>query len=229
MIAAVRRILFPPVCPGCGRSIGKREIFCPVCLKQLHLLGPGDTCTKCGKETCTCSKLHPLFTRVYPAAFYEGSIQNAIRNLKFLHHPGHAQPLGQLLTKTLARYGAMVQDFDLLAAVPMSRKRQKSRGYNQAALLAQAVSAETGIPFYPDALVKIRETKAQHDLSGSQRRTNLKGSFAAEPAVSGKRVLLIDDVFTTGSTANEAAEVLLQAGAVRVDVLVLATTRFETL
>ena len=229
IMTAVRRILFPPVCPGCGRSIGRREIFCPVCQKQLHLLSPGDVCPKCGKETCTCNKLHPLFSQVYPAGFYEGSIQSAIRNLKFLHHPGHAKPLGTLLAKTLERYHVAPANFDLLAAVPMGRKRQKSRGYNQAALLAETVSVETGIPFCPDALVKIRETKAQHDLSGSQRRTNLKGSFAAGSAVSGKRVLLIDDVFTTGSTANEAAEVLLQSGAARVDVLVLATTRFETM
>ena len=222
-------LFFPPVCPGCGRTVGKQEIFCPVCQKQLHLLRPGDTCPRCGKIPCICDKLHPLFTQVYPAGLYEGSIQSAIRNLKFQHQPGHFRPLGRLLANTLGRYHVTAADFDLLAAVPMSRKRQKARGYNQAALLAQSVSEQTGIPFCSHALTKIRETKAQHDLSAQMRRTNLKGSFIADSAVSGKRVLLVDDVFTTGSTANEAAEVMLQAGAISVDVLVLASTRFETL
>ncbi len=226
---ALIHLFFPPVCPCCGRTVGKQEIFCPACQKRLHLLKPGDTCPRCGKTTCVCNQMHPLFTRVYPASVYEGSIQSAIQNLKFQHHPGHFRPLGRLLVHTLAQYHVTSADIDLLAAVPMSHKKQKARGYNQAALLARSVSEQTGIPFDRNALAKIRETKAQHNLNAQMRRTNLKGSFIAGFAVSGKRVLLIDDVFTTGSTANEATEVLLQAGAISVDILVLATTRFEVL
>ena len=229
LIQAASHLFFPPVCPCCGRSIGKQEIFCPKCLGHIHRVHPGEVCPRCSKSICTCIRLTPCFSLVYPASFYDGSIPTAIHNMKFRRHPGHARLLGKLLTDTLRAYQVGPADFDLLAAVPMSRRKLRARGYNQAALLAAAVARQTGIPFAPKALTKTRETRAQHQLSAMLRRTNLKGSFQADPSVNGKRVLLVDDVLTTGTTANEAAEILLSAGAKRVDVLVLATTRSQIL
>lgn len=221
-------LFFPPVCPDCGRSIARGEIFCPACRKTLERPKADEICPRCGKKPCTCAELHPVFERTFPAAYYTGSMTHAIHNLKFNHHPGHARTLAPLLAQTLREYGIHCQkDYDLLAAAPMSKKRYKQRGYNQAALLAAEVSRLTGIPFDPNVLVKTRETKAQHDLSAGERRTNLHGSFQAHESVKGKRVLLCDDVLTTGSTANEAAQALLLVGAEKVDILVLSITKAQ--
>lgn len=224
---AVCFLLFPPSCPACGRAIGKNEIFCPACSKTIERPDREKLCPRCGKEKCLCGELDPAFSHVYPATFYLGSIVTAIHNLKFNHQPGHAKTLAPLLLTTLRQYCPQ-NEHDLLAAAPISKKRLRKRGYNQAALLAKELSHLCEIPFAPDALIKTRETKAQHDLSAKDRRTNLADSFQASPIVAGKRVLLIDDVFTTGSTANEAAKTLLVAGAEKVDVLVLASTRDHT-
>ena len=220
-------LFFPPICPDCGRSIARGEIFCPACKNKLERPLPGEVCARCGKTPCTCPELRPAFDRTFPAAYYTGSMTRAVHNLKFNHHPGHAKTLAPLLALTLQEADVGRKDFDLLAAAPMSKKRYKQRGYNQAALLALETAKLTGIPFDPKALTKIRETKAQHDLSAEQRRTNLNGSFRADEAVRGKRVLLCDDVLTTGSTANEAAQALLAAGAASVDVLVLSVTKSQ--
>lgn len=220
-------LFFPPVCPDCGRSIARSEVFCPACKNKLERPLPGEVCARCGKNPCICPELRPAFDRTFPAAYYTGSMTRAIHNLKFNRHPGHAKTLAPLLALTLREAGVGRKDFDLLAAAPMSRKRYKQRGYNQAALLAAETAKLTGIPFDPKALTKIRETKAQHDLSAEQRRTNLNGTFRADAAVRGKRVLLCDDVLTTGSTANEAAQALLSAGAQSVDVLVLSVTKAQ--
>ncbi len=219
-------LFFPPTCPDCGRSIARGEIFCPACSKNLERPAPEDVCSRCGKNPCTCGELHPVFGRTFPAAYYTGSMTRAVHNLKFNHHPGHAKTLAPLLVQTLRERGIRGKaEYDLLVAAPMSKKRYKQRGYNQAALLATETAKLTGIPFDPAALSKIRETKAQHDLSADERRTNLTGSFQAARAVQGKRILLCDDVLTTGSTANEAAQALLNAGAASVDILVLSVTR----
>lgn len=219
-------VFFPPVCPDCGRSIARGEIFCPACIKQLERPKPDEVCPRCGKRPCNCAELHPVFDRTFPAAYYTGSMTRAIHNLKFNHQPGHAKTLAPLLVQTLQEAGIHGnRDFDLLAAAPMSKNRYKQRGYNQAELLAAETSKLTGIPFVSDLLIKVRETKAQHDLSAEERRTNLSGSFQADKKVKGKRVLLCDDVLTTGSTANEAAHALLDAGAESVGVLVLSVTK----
>lgn len=229
LISFLTGLFFPPVCPGCGRSIAAGDIFCPDCAGRLERPAAGELCPRCGKQRCVCEKMQPAFTRTYPAAYYAESMAQAVQNLKFNHNPGLARTLAPLLAQTLREYDVGQADYDLLAAAPMSRKRYKKRGYNQAALLAAETAKLCGIPFRPDAVVKVKETRAQHDLSAAERRVNLNGSFRGGQEVAGKRVLLCDDVMTTGSTANEAAQAMLLAGAERVDVLVLSVTRMQML
>jgi ComF family protein len=120
-------------------------------------------------------------------------------------------------------------DATLLVPVPLHRWRLMGRRYNQAALLTQALHRLTGTPHSPDVLVRTRRTQSQGGLSGGARRRNVAGAFAVRPGrggarLHGARVVLVDDVLTTGATVNECARVLLLAGASRVDVLTLART-----
>jgi ComF family protein len=112
---------------------------------------------------------------------------------------------------------------DVVTAVPLYRNRLRGRGYNQSLELAKGVAAKLGVRALPGALRKVRRTAPQNELSATERQTNLKDAFAAdERMVAGKNVLVVDDVMTTGSTLEEAARVLLRAGACRVEVLALA-------
>jgi ComF family protein len=127
----------------------------------------------------------------------------------------------------LARAGdELLADADLVAPVPLHRRRLFARRYNQSALLAQALARRCALPVAPDLLVRRRATPSQGRLSPTARRRNVRGAFALRlgyaEAIAGRRVLLIDDVLTTGATVRECARVLLRAGAGAVDVLTLA-------
>jgi len=112
---------------------------------------------------------------------------------------------------------------DVVTAVPLHRRRLRARGYNQSLELAKGVAARLGVTVFADALRKVRQTSPQSGLTARERRINLKDAFVADANVAaGKNVLVVDDVMTTGSTLEEAARVLLRAGACRVEVLVLA-------
>ncbi len=158
-------------------------------------------------------------------AVYEGGLAQAISRLKY-HGATHlAKPLGKLLADyqdpdfSFARFGGILP-------VPLSAKRLRERGFNQALLLARQVSRAHSIPLSYEALSRPRHTPPQTQLSGPEREKNVRGSFEVyQPEkVDGKHILLIDDVFTTGATARECAKVLLSAGAKQVDVLTLART-----
>ena len=224
---ALLSLFFPPCCPSCGRSVGREENFCPECSRELYIPLPGKLCPRCGKSPCICEELDPPYLHTWAAAYYEGAIQRAVRRFKFHSHPGSARVLGRMMADVLPK--PLADDgkrFDQIVPVPMRPRREKARGYNQAALLAQEVSRRIGVPCQ-NALKKIRDTKAQHDLTEEERQKNLSGSLLASPEVSGKRILLVDDVLTTGSTAKEAARALLAAEAESVDVLVLSITRLK--
>lgn len=150
--------------------------------------------------------------------YYTGGAEYAVRQLKFHHHPGYARTLAPFLAEMLEKG----HEWELLVPVPMTAKKRRKRGYNQAALLCRFLSGETGIPTSAKALIKIRETKAQHTLSEEERKINLSGAYQARPEqVAGKRILLCDDVLTTGSTLREAASALLSAGAAEVGAITL--------
>ena len=207
--------IFPPCCPACGRSMSRDECFCPGCMDSYY---PADADCREGKQL-------PPETNLFAAAYYEGSMREAIHRMKFSGHPGSAATLAPLLLQALRESGAAEGRFDLLVPVPSRPKKVRARGYNQSALLAHELSKRTGIPVSETALVKTRDTRAQHDLSAEERQVNLSGSFrASESEVSGRRILLIDDVLTTGATARECIGALRAAGAQSADLLVLAVT-----
>lgn len=197
----------PPLCPHCGRphvamtGLGSRRNFpCAVCrekpLKAVH--------------------------RIYGAALYEGAVAEGIKLLKFHDKPRLARPLGALLLEHAAGH-IDTGSYDLISPVPLHRVRLRERGYNQSALLAEEVSKGFPGARVWHGLKRIRPTRTQSKLAGKRRRENVKGAFAVEgDEALGKRILLIDDVVTSGGTVNECAKALRRAGASEVDVLAVA-------
>lgn len=217
-------LLFPPKCILCQRFYP--ELICPDCFFQLKPFS-GKTCSLCGVPMegegnfCPqCSHNPPDYKKALFYGLYEGKLEEAILRFKFQDHPHLAEPLGQLMVQRWRQSGIKV---DLVTAVPISSRRLKVRGYNQAELLAKVVARGLGIP-YRTLLVKRRETREQSKLKREERLKNVIGVFATygNEDLGGKAVLLVDDVLTTGATASECAKVLQGVGASVVYVLTLA-------
>lgn len=159
---------------------------------------------------------------------YEGLLRQQILSLKFGSHLASLGLLRMLLCQTYRRGCDQADGFDqrgpeVITAVPMHWRKLVLRGFNQSVELARGLAAELHAPFCPKALRKVRHTVPQSRLRAGERRANLERAFAADAAlVRGRRVLVVDDVLTTGTTLESAAKTLLSAGAVRVEVLVLA-------
>jgi ComF family protein len=154
---------------------------------------------------------------------YEGTAKNCIHLLKYNSRLKLAAPLGKLMFDFVNK-NMDYEDFDMIVPVPLHSSRLRERGFNQAEVLSRKLSGYTKHPVCTNVLKRTKPTLSQTGLSKTKRFTNLQGAFkiTKDAFVSGKKVLLVDDVFTTGSTVNEAAKALLKAGAESVDALVLA-------
>lgn len=194
--------LSPPTCAACDAPVQGARVFCPTCAATV-LRAPNDADE--------------------PLAFaaFGGAVAVALRRFKYEERPDLGRPLGHLL-RGLVREAAPV--VDVVIPVPLHPRRLAERGYNQAALLARAVARELDVPLAARALVRLRDTPKQATLGRAARLTNVERAFAVRTprAVKGKRVLLVDDVATTGATLSVCREVLFEAGAQEVVVLCLA-------
>ncbi len=163
----------------------------------------------------------PLVERRATAEF-GGAVQKAIHALKYKGQRSYAEPLGQRLAAELARAAWQPT---LIVAIPLHESRLRTRGYNQSALLAQALSRQARLPFEPTAIRRLRDTPPQVGLGARERLTNVSGAFSAEERiVQDQHVVIVDDVCTTGATLHECARALLEAGAVQVWGLTVAKT-----
>jgi ComF family protein len=202
-------LLFPPACVHCGRG---GHWLCPECLAAI---APAEPALRAPE---------PL-AGLWVAGTYEDPLRLAIQQLKYEGKRRLAEPLGRVLAGTFQRH---VRERSLPAAVlpvPLHPQRQAERGYNQAALLARALCRLEGLKLVEDVLRRTRDTPQQARMSAAQRRANVSGAFlcpAPGPAIINQRLLVIDDVCTTGSTLGACAEALLAAGAREVWALVLA-------
>ena len=195
-----------PLCSRCGMVFKSRE-------------GEDHLCGRCLE--------HPgVFTRARAAGIYDHTLRIAIHALKFKGRVHLAAPLGELLFDTFQQYWSAA-DIDVVAPVPLHRNRFRRRGFNQAYLLVRRWRLPAGTDIVRDLLVRNRATPPQTGLDRRQRRMNIKNAFSVRRPgrITGKRVLLVDDVLTTGATVNACAGILIQDGAARVDVLTLARAR----
>lgn len=206
-------LIYPPKCPFCGRVLEKYEDgMCLRCQRSL----PWTEGQNEPVEFCEIS-LSPLW-------FRDGA-RKAVHRLKFLRGSMHSHLLGTLMTQCL--HDRWSDPVDVVVWVPMTRKKLRKRGYDQVELLSCRVAELAGLPVL-DALEKIRETAVQSSIGrDSARRANVLGAYRVKPGVEleGKRVVLVDDVVTSGSTLSECAACLRIAGAESVVALTLARSR----
>ena len=222
-LAAVWETIFPARCLGCGR---RGEVLCLSCQPLVPRLPPG-SCPRCalpgrrGAGSCpTCRYLPASLAAVRAACVYEGIARSAVQTLKFRSGRYLVPFMGGLLREAATRRPLAA---DLVVPVPLSRRRWRERGYNQAELLAGEVVSTVGGPLATDLLER-EDRPAQRTLPASERRRNVVGAFrCVDPAAAaGRRILLVDDVATTCSTLAACADALATAGAVRIAALVFA-------
>ena len=216
-------------CLNCGREVFDGSGFCEYC-KKTAILNTGKTCKRCGscvdgmEDYCgNCSFDKIYFDKGYSAFVYDGAVRDAILRFKFGGYGNFARVFAKYLAEVAVSHRL---EFDVVAYAPISKNVMKQRGYNQAGLLAEYFCdiLKRGDDLC-DAIVKIKETVRQESLGRTERKTNLVGAYKCVGDVKGKRVLVIDDVKTTGATLNECAKVLKRSGAVSVVGLTVASPR----
>ena len=228
------QLLFPCSCPFCGEvedqlitGDGIARI-CPKCEKKLTRVTP-PFCLKCGKplekdrvrrEYCAdCAGGTHLFAQGRAVFVYHGAMIGSMHRLKYGNRRDYADIFAREAYET---YGGWIRRIapDALIPVPLHPKRRRERGYNQAELIAEALAKRTGIPLEKKLLLRVINTSPQKQLSAKERKNNLKNAFQmSKNIVQLEKVLLIDDIYTTGSTVDAAAGALMGAGVKKVYVL----------
>ena len=222
-----------PVCSACGKELLAhiRGGMCPECEKTSVKLGT-DICGKCGRalaneaEFCdTCIRNERAFVRARSCYVYEGAPKKFVYRLKF----GGRRYLAAFIAEAMVdRYLDCGFECDCVVAVPLSAKRKRKRGYNQSELIAEELSCRLKLPLIDGALVKTKENKSQAKLKRREREENVRGVYevTSPEAFKGRRVLVVDDVMTTGATLGEVSRVLYKAKARSVEALTYCSTRF---
>ncbi len=227
-LANIQDWLLPRLCPACGEPTGQGLELCPGCDRALPILH--HACPRCAipyehpdtqGECGACQKRPPAFARTIALYRYAPPVDHFIRELKFHRQLGLARLLGMQMAQRLL---TEAQRPDLILPVPLHRARLRERGYNQALEIARPVARVLGAPLDYFSLVRVRTTAPQTGMTLTARRKNLRSAFRLrDPAtVRGRRVALVDDVMTTGSTVQAAAQCLRQAGVETVDIWVVA-------
>jgi ComF family protein len=227
---ALRPILdfaLPPRCPGCGAVTGEPHRFCLACWSALTFLGE-PCCDRCALpfdfgegESVICARCMaepPAYDRLRAAVAYGEISRGVALKLKYAGRPGVAETIARFMQRHLDP-----ADRPILAPVPLHRWRIWRRGYNQAALIAAALARRAELEARLDLVERIKATPALRGMSPRERKQAVRGAFRVNPkrkaAVKGRAVILVDDVYTSGATANACARILRRAGASRVDVL----------
>lgn len=229
-------LLYPRVCAGCGKEITRSDSICPDCFHQLRPFIP-PICPRCGaplhqplaygqRQCRYCPSGPHYFDRLRSVFSYKDPIvKNLIHSLKFDYQTRLAIPLSKMMLDGFMHHYAR-DTIDAIVPVPLHKSRYREREFNQALLISQGIAAKTNLPIREDWVFRIRRTPPQTSLLLRQRIKNLEGAFApaSENAARGLRILIVDDVMTTGATINAVSGALRQAGAQTIYGLTLALT-----
>lgn len=233
ILKAILNIILPPRCLCCGKVLNGDDGLCPECFNEVTFISE-PYCKKCGhpfaevapgsKMLCgrCLKKARSPFRLSRSALVYDDASKNMILNFKFNDKTENAITFAKWLK--LAGRDIWAEGVDVIMPIPLHYTRLLKRRYNQSALLAHELSLLSGIPVDYDAVVRHKKTRPQVEFSGHERVKNVKGVFRIKhpERIKGQRVLLLDDVLTTGSTLKECALVLKQSGAKSVDTLTIA-------
>lgn len=224
-------LIYPPACVACDEVLPGAGFFCAECA-ELVLEVAAPRCRRCSEPgayprgVCPrCDARPPPFETAFAPFEHDGSIAKAIHRFKYEQRPDLARPLASLLARSARPF--LEANQAPLVPLPLHTARFRERGYDQATLLAVELGSVLRREVHDEWLERTRATERQVGLTEDARDANVKGAFSSTPAVRGKDVVLVDDVYTTGSTASEATRTLLASGARRVVVLTLARARRE--
>lgn len=226
------RLAFPPVCAGCKRQVVEPGALCGACWPKLRLLEK-PWCAVMGTPfshdvgekflSAEAIANPPPFARARAAVAYSGVAREMVQGLKY----GDRTDLAPWMARWMARAGAeLIDDAEVVVPVPLHWRRFLTRRFNQSAELGRALARQTGLPFEPEAVRRVKLTRQQVGLGVRERQDNVRAAFAVpeetDILVRGRRVLVIDDVYTTGATVAAVTKALTKGGAAAVDVLTFA-------
>jgi len=220
-------IFYPLHCGGCNAVLG--SILCKDCVDTFRSVEEEKTCPICGRligksVLCgACMEEKQTFHKGYFGYYFEGRLRDVIHAFKFNGRIDAGKHLVHLLKE---KFDTMAKEIDCIIPLPVTEKRLMERGFNQSFIIGEEIAKMTGKEIYPAVLVKTKQTKDQFTLSRKERKKNISGVFAVKNShtISGKKVLLVDDLFTTGYTAREASRSLLKSSAKEVIFFALART-----
>jgi len=232
LMAAAVDAVYPPVCSGCGRMVGQHRGVCPACWATLRLIErpycevlgvPFSHDLGAGILSADAIANPPVFERLRSVAIHDGIARSLVHGLKYRDRTD----LAIMMAAWMVRAGdGHVQSCDAVVPVPLHAYRLWGRRFNQSAELARAIARISGKPYLATALIRTKRTARQVGLGAQAREDNVRGAFAVteagKRAVFGKRIVLVDDVYTTGATVSAATRALKKAGALDVTVLTFA-------
>lgn len=224
-------LLFPPKCIYCNDTLKPchRPMICDKCMEEIPV--KDTVCSKCGGKimyadkfpVCpTCKAAGRYYDFAYSPTVYEDKSREALINFKYKYQMENAEPLSYFLAKGLRRIGITNRVVDFAVSVPADSEREKIRGFDCSGMIAGFAARKLGIEYRKNVLKKYVRNEKQSTLNKKEREQNVKGVYKVVSDVKGKKILLIDDVFTTGATAAEAAKMLKRAGAEYVFVATVA-------